>query len=158
MREWIARHCNRNTQPSIKGCMSSLARVKYPKIILGVVGTVIAVPVLGITISLVGVSANTQQEVSVQEKAQDEVSVQHDTVPTVAPAPAVVVVESMPAQAPLPDPHPPRLDNLSLTFIPLSSQGKTEYRRRLPPPQRRKSHVHITKAHNSGGHRQRSDP
>jgi len=80
-------------------------RVKHPKIVLGVVGALIAVPVLGITISLVGASANTQQDVSMQESAQDEVSVQHETVPTVASAPAAV--ESMPAQSPLPDPLAP---------------------------------------------------
>ena len=85
--------------------MSQLVRVKHPKIVLGVVGALIAVPVLGITISLVGASANTQQDVSMQESAQDEVSVQHETVPTVASAPAAV--ESMPAQSPLPDPLAP---------------------------------------------------
>jgi len=89
--------------------MSSLARAKHPKIILGVVGALIAVPVLGITISIVGASANTQQEVSMQEvsmqeNAQDTASLQQETVPTVASA---VVVESMPAQSPLPDPLAP---------------------------------------------------
>ena len=73
-------------------------RAKHPKIVLGVVGALIAVPVLGITISLVGASANTQQEVSMQENAQDKVSLQQETVPTVA---AAVVVELMPAQSPL---------------------------------------------------------
>jgi len=91
--------------------MKQLVRAKHPKIILGVVGALIAVPVLGITISLVGVNANTQQDVRVQdvsmeESAQDEVSVQHETVPTVASA-AAVVVESQPAQTPLPDPLAP---------------------------------------------------
>jgi len=85
--------------------MSPILRAKHPKIILGVVGALIAIPVLGITISLVGANANTQQDVSVEESAQDEVSVQHETVPTVAAAPAAV--ESMPAQSPLPDPLAP---------------------------------------------------
>ena len=89
-------------------------RAKHPKIILGVVGAALAVPVLGITISLVGTSANTQQEVNVQEvsvqdvsmeeSAQNEVSAQHETVPTVASG---VVVELLPAQSPLPDPLAP---------------------------------------------------
>ena len=85
--------------------MSPILRAKHPKIILGVVGALIAIPVLGITISLVGANANAQQDVSVEESAQDEVSVQHETVPTVAAAPAAV--ESMPAQSPLPDPLAP---------------------------------------------------
>jgi len=90
--------------------MKPLVRVKHPKIILGVVGAALAVPVLGITISLVGASANTQQEVNVQEvsmeeSAQDTASVQHETAPTIAAA--VVVVESQPAQSPLPDPLAP---------------------------------------------------
>jgi hypothetical protein len=89
--------------------MSQLVRARHPKIILGVVGAAIAVPVLGITISLVGASANTpqdvsMQDVSVEESAQDTASVQQDTVPTVASA---VVVESQPAQSPLPDPLAP---------------------------------------------------
>lgn len=89
--------------------MRQLVRAKHPKIVLGVVGAALAVPVLGITISLVGVNANTPQEVSVQdvsmeESAQNEVSAQHETVPTVASA---VVVESQPAQSPLPDPLAP---------------------------------------------------
>jgi len=93
--------------------MSQLVRAKHPKIILGVVGAALAVPVLGITISLVGASANTQQEVSMQdvsmedmsveESAQNEVSAQHETVPRVAAG----VVESQPAQSPLPDPLAP---------------------------------------------------
>ncbi len=88
-------------------------RAKHPKIILGVVGAALAVPVLGITISLVGASANTQQEVSMQEvsvqdvsmkeSAQDTASAQHETVPTVAAG----VAESQPAQSPLPDPLAP---------------------------------------------------
>ena len=93
--------------------MSPLVRAKHPKIVLGVVGALIAVPVLGITISLVGVNVNTQQDVSMQdvsmqdvsmqdvsmqENAVNEPSVQHETVPTVA---AAVVVELMPAQSPL---------------------------------------------------------
>jgi type II secretory pathway pseudopilin PulG len=96
--------------------MSPLVRAKHPKIVLGVVGAAIAVPVLGITISLVGTSANPQQEVNVQEvsvqdvsveeSAQDTASVQQDTVPTVA-ATSSVVVESQPAQSPLPDPLTP---------------------------------------------------
>ena len=81
-------------------------RAKHPKIVLGVVGALIAVPVLGITISLVGLNANMQREVSVQESAQDTASVQHETVPTAASASAVVV-ESQPAQSPLPDPLAP---------------------------------------------------
>jgi len=89
--------------------MNSLGRAKHPKIVLGVVGALIAVPVLGITISLVGVNVNTQQDVSmqdvsVQENAVNEPSVQHETVPTVA---AAAVVESQPAQSPLPDPLAP---------------------------------------------------
>ena len=92
--------------------MSQLVRAKHPKIILGVVGAALAVPVLGITISLAGVNANTPQEVSMQdmsmeESAQDTTSVQQETVPTVAAAAAVVVVESQPAQSPLPDPLAP---------------------------------------------------
>jgi len=76
--------------------MSQLVRVKHPKIVLGVVGALIAVPVLGITISLVGANANTpaqtitqdvsMQDVSMQESAQDTTSVQQETVPTVAAA------------------------------------------------------------------------
>jgi hypothetical protein len=89
--------------------MSQLVRAKHPKIVLGVVGAALAVPVLGITISLVGASANTQQEVSMQdvsmeENTQDEVSVQQETVQSVA---AEGVVESQPAQSPLPDPLAP---------------------------------------------------
>jgi outer membrane biosynthesis protein TonB len=93
--------------------MSQLVRAKHPKIILGVVGALIAVPVLGITISLVGVNANTPQDVSMQEvsmqdvsmeeNTQDTASVQHETVPTVAAG----VAESQPAQSPLPDPLAP---------------------------------------------------
>jgi outer membrane biosynthesis protein TonB len=93
--------------------MSQLVRAKHPKIILGVVGALIAVPVLGITISLVGANANTPQDVSMQdvsmqdasmeENTQDTASVQHETVPTVATG----VVESQPAQSPLPDPLAP---------------------------------------------------
>ncbi len=49
--------------------MSSLARTKHPKMILGAVGTAIAIPVLGITISFVSVSANTQQKSGVQQDA-----------------------------------------------------------------------------------------
>jgi hypothetical protein len=91
--------------------MSQLVRAKHPNIVLGVVGAALAVPVLGITISLVGASANTPQDVSMQdvsmeENTQDEVSVQHETVPTVA-ATSSVVVESQPAQSPLPDPLTP---------------------------------------------------
>jgi len=89
--------------------MSPLVRAKYPKIVLGVVGTALAVPVLGITMSLVGTSANAPQEVSMQdmsmeESAQDTTSVQQETVPTVASA---AVVESQPARSPLPDPLAP---------------------------------------------------
>jgi len=80
--------------------MSPLVRAKHPKIVLGVVGALIAVPVLGITISLVGVNANTPT----QTITQDTASVQHETVPPVA---AAGVVESMPAQSPLPDPLAP---------------------------------------------------
>jgi len=96
--------------------MSQLVRAKHPKIVLGVVGALIAVPVLGITISLVGANANAQQDVRVQEVRVQEVSAQRsvvnesssqqETVPTVASAPAVVV-ESQPAQSPLPDPLAP---------------------------------------------------
>jgi cytoskeletal protein RodZ len=111
--------------------MSQLVRARHPKIILGVVGAALAVPVLGITISLAGVNANTPQDVSMQEvsmqevsmqevsmqdvsmqdvsmeeSAQNEVSAQHETVPTVA-ATSSVVVESQPAQSPLPDPLAP---------------------------------------------------
>jgi len=101
--------------------MSPLVRVKHPKIILGAVGAAIAIPVLGITISLVGANANTPaqtitqdvsvqdvsiQDVSMEESAQDTASVQHETVPPAAAAPAVVV-ESQPAQSPLPDPLAP---------------------------------------------------
>ena len=96
--------------------MRPLVRAKHPKIVLGVVGAALALPVLGITISLVGTSANTQQEVNVQEvsvqdvsmeeSAQNEVSAQHETVPTVA-ATSSVVVKSQPAQSPLPDPLAP---------------------------------------------------
>jgi hypothetical protein len=91
--------------------MSQLVRARHPKIVLGVVGAALAVPVLGITISLVGASANTQQEVSMQdvsmeENTQDEVSVQQETVQSVA---AEGVVESQPAQSPLPDPLAPEL-------------------------------------------------
>jgi cytoskeletal protein RodZ len=84
--------------------MSPLVRAKHPKIILGVVGAAIAVPVLGVTISLVGASANAQQEVNMQKNAQDTTSVQQETVPTVASA---AVVESQPARSPLPDPLAP---------------------------------------------------
>jgi cytoskeletal protein RodZ len=76
--------------------MGPLVRAKHPKIVLGVVGALIAVPVLGITISLVGANANTpaqtitqdvsMQDVSMQESAQDTTSVQQETVPTVAAA------------------------------------------------------------------------
>ena len=89
--------------------MSLLVRAKHPKIVLGVVGAALAILVLGITISLVGVNANTQQDVSIQdvsmqENAQDTASLPQETVPTVA---AAVVVELMPAQSPLPDPLAP---------------------------------------------------
>ena len=96
--------------------MSPILRAKHPKIILGVVGALIAIPVLGITISLVGANANTPaqtitqdvsiQDVSMEESAQDEASVQHETAPTAASAPSAVV-ESQPAQSPLPDPLAP---------------------------------------------------
>jgi len=109
----IRRPCNQKAISCVKGRMSPLVRAKHPKIVLGVVGAALALPVLGITISLVGASANTQQEVSMQdvsmedmsveESAQNEVSAQHETVPRVAAG----VVESQPAQSPLPDPLAP---------------------------------------------------
>jgi hypothetical protein len=98
--------------------MSQLVRARHPKIVLGVVGAALALPVLGITISLVSANANTPQDVSMQEvnvqevnvqdvsmkeNTQDTASVQHETVPRVAAG----VVESQPAQSPLPDPLAP---------------------------------------------------
>jgi len=114
--------------------MSSLARTKHPKIVLGVVGAAIAVPVLGITISLAGASANAPaqtitQDVSMEESAQDTASVQHETVPTVASG---VVVELLPAQSPLPDPlapEPTRDSAPSVSAIeePTSEPGRTPF-------------------------------
>jgi len=51
----------------------------------------------------VNVQEVSMQDVSVEESAQDTASVQQDTVPTVAAG----VVESQPAQSPLPDPLAP---------------------------------------------------
>ncbi len=92
--------------------MSSLARTKHPKMILGAVGTAIAIPLLGITISFVSVSANTQQDPSVQHN----VSAQQETTPTVAPSSAVVV-ESTPVQSPLPDPLAPEPSTSTLPAL-----------------------------------------
>ncbi len=94
--------------------MSSLARVKHPKMILGAVGAAIAIPLLGITISFVSVSANTQQESGVEQNAsaQQEATggVANVTSPVASPAitnsPAEVV-DPKPAQSPLPDPLAP---------------------------------------------------
>ena len=107
----IRRPCNQKAISCVKKTIVSLlVRAKHPKIVLGVVGAALAILVLGITISLVGVNANTQQDVSIQdvsmeESAQDTASVQHETAPTAASA--VVIVESQPAQSPLPDPLAP---------------------------------------------------
>ncbi len=81
-------------------------RVKHPKMILGAVGAAIAIPLLGITISFVNVSANTQQEVSMQENAQKNTIAQEETPPTVA-ASAAVVVDPQAVLSPLPDPLTP---------------------------------------------------
>ncbi len=88
--------------------MSSLARAKHPKMILGAVGTAIAIPLLGITISFVSVSANTQQDPSVQQEATAAVV----EAPTSVASPAITnsaaeVVETKPARSPLPDPLAP---------------------------------------------------
>ena len=85
--------------------MNPHARAKHPKIVLGVVGAAIAIPVLGITISLVGVNANTPAQAITQDVSIQDVSME-ESVPTVASASAVVV-ESQPAQTPLPDPLAP---------------------------------------------------
>ncbi len=99
--------------------MSSLARAKHPKIILGAVGTAIAIPVLGITISFVSVSANAQQDPSVQQNAsaQQEVNetVANVSTPVASPAitnsPPIEIADPKPAQSPLPDPLAPELSD-----------------------------------------------
>ncbi len=88
--------------------MSSLARAKHPKMILGAVGTAIAIPLLGITISFVSVSANTQQESGVQQ--EDNATVVATPTPAAVPASTnspAEVVDPKPAQSPLPDPLAP---------------------------------------------------
>ncbi len=87
-----------------KKVMSSLARVKHPKMILGVVGAAIAVPLLGVTISLVGASANPTPDPSVQET-----SVQQEAEPAVVGSP---VVES------LPDPLAPEVTSTADVTVP----------------------------------------
>ncbi len=88
--------------------MSSLARAKHPKMILGVVGTAIAIPLLGITISFVSVSANAQQESGVQEETNAAVLAPPTSVasPGITNSPAEVA-DPKPAQSPLPDPLVP---------------------------------------------------
>ncbi len=81
--------------------MSSLARAKHPKMILGAVGTAIAIPVLGITISFVSVSANTQQNTSAQQEATETV------VASPSPTAPIELADPKPAQSPLPDPFAP---------------------------------------------------
>ena len=78
------------------------------------------------------VNANTQQDVSIQdvsmkESAQDTASVQHETAPTAASA--VVIVESQPAQSPLPDPlapEPTRAGTPSVSASVSASAGTNE--------------------------------
>jgi len=70
------RDVERATTHVADGLNASSNTSRRAALILGVIRASIAIPVLGITISLVGASANTQQEVSVQENAQDDVSVQ----------------------------------------------------------------------------------
>ncbi len=94
--------------------MSSLARAKHPQMILGAVGTAIAIPLLGITISFVSVSANTQQDPSVQQEATETVA--NVSTPVASPAitnSAAEVVDPKPAQSPLPDPLAPELSDSS---------------------------------------------
>ncbi len=88
--------------------MSSLARAKHPKVILGAVGAAIAIPLLGITISLVSVNANTQQDPSVQQEATGAVA--NVSTPVASPASTnspAEVVDPQPAQSPLSDPLAP---------------------------------------------------
>ncbi len=89
-------------------------RAKHPKIILGAVGTAIAIPLLGITISFVSVSANAQQNASVQHNAsaQQEATgaVANVTLPVASPASTnspTEVADPKPAQSTLPDPLAP---------------------------------------------------
>ncbi len=88
--------------------MSPLARAKHPKMILGAVGTAIAIPLLGITISFVTVSANTQQNTSAQQEATGAVA--NVTLPVASPASTnspTEVADPKPAQSTLPDPLAP---------------------------------------------------
>ncbi len=94
--------------------MRSLARAKHPKIILGVVGTAITIPLLGITISFTSVSANTQQKSGAEQEANNTVV----ATPTPAAVPAITnspadVVEPKAALSPLPDPLAPELSDSS---------------------------------------------
>ncbi len=100
--------CNQLVACCVKGSMSSLARAMHPKMILGAVGAAIAIPVLGITISFVSVSANTQQNTSTQQEANATVV----ATPTPAAVPAITnapgkVVEPKAVQFSLPDPLAP---------------------------------------------------
>ncbi len=107
-RSWGVGACNQLAISCVKGCMSSLARAKHPKMILGAVGAAIAIPLLGITISFVSVSANTQQKLSAQQEANATVV----ATPTAAAVPASTnspteIADPKPAQSPLPDPLAP---------------------------------------------------
>ncbi len=100
--------CNRCGISCVKGCMSSLARAKHPKMILGAVGTAIAIPLLGITISFASVSANTQQNLSAQQEATGAVANVLTPVasPVITNSPAEVVGPKA-VLSPLPDPLAP---------------------------------------------------
>ncbi len=94
--------------------MSSLARAKHPKVILDMVGTAIAIPVLGITISFVSVSANAQQDPGVQQNtsAQQEATGAVANVSTLVASPASTnspteIADPKPTQSLLPDPLVP---------------------------------------------------
>ncbi len=94
--------------------MSSLARAKHPKTILGAVDAGIDIPLFGITISFVSVSANTQQNPVVQQNASAQQEVPRAVAnvstpvasPTITNSPAEVDYPK-PAQSPLSDPLAP---------------------------------------------------
>ncbi len=96
-------------------------RVKHPKIILGAVGAAMAIPLLGITISFAGASANLPQDTSAQQEANKTV-VETPTpaaVPVSTDAP-IELADPKPAQSPLPDPLAPA-PSASISPTPVAS-------------------------------------
>ncbi len=77
--------------------MSSLRTVKHPKLILGAVGAALAIPIVGIVISFVTMSATPQQDPGAQQANAS----------TVVVAPTPEISEPLPTQPPLPDPLGP---------------------------------------------------